>query len=56
MKVKIEADLSVDVRKTLLMISGALIQRETRELLESFPPGEQFKMQRPEGTIMITKL
>ena len=56
MKIKIEADLSADVKKSLYMISGALIQKDVRELLEAFPPGEHFKMERLEGTITITKL
>lgn len=56
MKIKIEADLSVNEKQTLIMISNALKQREVAELMEAFPPGEHFKMERPEGTITITKL
>jgi len=56
MKIKIEADLSVNEKKTLQMISSALLQREVAELMEAFPPGGHFTMERPEGTITITKL
>lgn len=56
MKVKIEADLAMNEKDTLQAIAGALLKKETRELLEAFPAGERFKMERPEGTIFIMKI
>ena len=56
MKIKIEADLALNEKETLQAISKALVQREVKELLEAFPPGEHFTMERPEGKIVITKL
>jgi hypothetical protein len=55
MKVKIEADLVLNEKETLQAVAGALVRREVRELMEAFPPGEHFTMERPEGTIIITK-
>ncbi len=55
MKVKIEADLAMNEQKTLQAISSALLKKEVRELMEAFPAGEYFKMERPEGSITITK-
>jgi hypothetical protein len=55
MKIKIEADLSVNEKQTLRLISSALLRPEVAELMQAFPAGESFKMESPNGTIVLTK-
>jgi hypothetical protein len=56
MKIKIEADLTLNEKETLQAIRSALQKSETLELLKAFPAGEHFNMENEAGKIVFTKL
>lgn len=56
MKIKIEADLNLNEKETLMAIAAALRKWEVAKLMEAYRPGDHFNMENETGKIVITKL
>lgn len=56
MKIKIEADLNMNLKEILELIIHIIIQPDTVNLIELCSPEEPLEMRKHEGSIVITKL